>query len=100
MTDPADAYAARQLERLRATVPTPWAPEIEPTLLALARASDFAIETLLQQPTLVDASGRPTRPRRRSCCRANCAPSGPRCCAATARAESTRLIWRDVARPR
>lgn len=96
MTDPADAYAARQLERLRATVPTPWAPEIEANLFALARASDFAIETLLKQPALVDAF-------------ASNAPTPPLVLAREARsewpamlrrhrtAESTRLIWRDVA---
>ena len=44
MTDTADAYIARQLERLRAVVPTPWAPEAEPHLRALVLASDFATE--------------------------------------------------------
>ena len=54
MTDPADATATRQLDRLRAAVPAPWSPTLEPTLHALARASDFAIETLLKQPSLVE----------------------------------------------
>ena len=96
MTDPADAYAARQLERLRATVPTPWAPEIEPTLLALARASDFAIETLLKQPTLVDAlaSNTPTPPLVLS---RELRSEWPAMLRRYRTAESTRLIWRDVA---
>ena len=96
MTDPADDYAKRQLERLRAAVPTPWAPHAEPILLDVARASDFAIDTLLRQPTLVDAL-------------ASVAPAAPLVLARDARpdwgmllrrhrtAESTRLIWRDVA---
>ena len=96
MTDPADAYAARQLERLRAAVPAPWATHAEPVLFALARASDFAIETLLKQPALVDAL-------------ATHAPPPPLVLARDARpdwaavlrrhrtAQSTRLVWRDLA---
>jgi len=96
MTDPADDYAKRQLDRLRAAVPTPWAPHAEPILFDVARASDFAIDTLLRQPTLVDAF-------------ASFAPAASLTLARDARpewgmqlrrhrtAESTRLIWRDVA---
>ncbi|MUV12789.1 bifunctional [glutamate--ammonia ligase]-adenylyl-L-tyrosine phosphorylase/[glutamate--ammonia-ligase] adenylyltransferase [Noviluteimonas gilva] len=96
MTDPADAYAARQLERLRATVPTTWAPEIEPTLFAIARASDFAIETLLKQPALVDAfaSHVPTPPLVLS---RELRSEWPAMLRRYRTAESTRLIWRDVA---
>ncbi len=96
MTDPADAYAARQLERLRATVPTPWAPDIEPTLHALARASDFGIETLLKQPGLVAAfaSNAPTPPLVLARESRNDWPAMLR---RHRTAESTRLIWRDVA---
>jgi glutamate-ammonia-ligase adenylyltransferase len=96
MTDPADAYAARQLERLRAAVPSPWAPHAEPILFDVARASDFAIDTMLRQPALVDAL-------------ASFLPAPPLVLSREARtdwgallrrhrtAESTRLIWRDVA---
>ncbi|MCC8364422.1 bifunctional [glutamate--ammonia ligase]-adenylyl-L-tyrosine phosphorylase/[glutamate--ammonia-ligase] adenylyltransferase [Lysobacter sp. A6] len=96
MTDLADDYAKRQLERLRAAVPTPWAPHAESILFDVARASDFAIDTLLRQPALVDTL-------------ASFAPPASLVLARDARrdwgtllrrhrtAESTRLVFRDVA---
>jgi glutamate-ammonia-ligase adenylyltransferase len=97
MTDTADAYIARQLERLRAVLPTPWAPEAEPHLRALVLASDFATETLLRQPALLDAlvaGAEPLPPPVLT------TPSRADWGAMLRRhraAESTRLVWRDVA---
>jgi hypothetical protein len=97
MTDTADAYIARQLERLRAVVPTPWAPEAEPPLRALVLASDFATDTLLRQPGLLDAlvaGAQPLPPLELT------TPTRADWGAMLRRhraAESTRLVWRDVA---
>lgn len=96
MTDPADAHVARQLDRLRAALPAPWAPEAEAALRALALASDFAIETLLRQPALLDAlidgAGPLPRPDLTQENRADWGALLRR----HRTAESTRLIWRDV----
>lgn len=96
MTDPADAHVARQLDRLRAALPTSWAPDAEPALRALARASDLAIETLLRQPALLDAliAGADPLPL------PVLSPESRTDWGALLRryrlAESTRLVWRDV----
>jgi glutamate-ammonia-ligase adenylyltransferase len=96
MTDPVDAYATRQLERLRAAVPTPWATHAEPILLALARASDFAIDTLVRQPTLVDALAA-YAPAPAIVLSRDARAEWPAVLRRHRTAESTRLIWRDVA---
>ncbi|KGQ18257.1 Glutamate-ammonia-ligase adenylyltransferase [Lysobacter dokdonensis DS-58] len=96
MTDPADAHAARQLDRLRAAVPTPWAPGIEATLHAIARASDFAIDTLVKQPALVErfAAHQPTPPPVLTRVSRS---EWPALLRRYRTGESTRLIWRDIA---
>ena len=84
MTDPADdADVARQLDRLRAVRATHWPGEVERSLAQLALASDFAIETLLRQPALLDAlrAGRAATGNAAGSRRREPQPNGPRCCA-------------------
>ncbi|UHQ20797.1 bifunctional [glutamate--ammonia ligase]-adenylyl-L-tyrosine phosphorylase/[glutamate--ammonia-ligase] adenylyltransferase [Lysobacter sp. KIS68-7] len=96
MTDSADAYIARQLDRLRAVLPTPWAPEAEPHVRAFVLASDFGTDTVLRQPSLLDAligGAALAQPELSSESRADWGAMLRRHRAAA----STRLVWRDVA---
>ena len=92
---PIDAIVQRALARLRRALP---ALEANPTLLArlarLALASDFAIDTLVAQPALLDALDQPaTEPPPYDVAQELSWPGQLRRWRA---AESTRLVWRDV----
>lgn len=96
MTDSADAHVARQLDRLRAALPTPWAPDAEPALRALAGASDLAIETLLRQPALLDALIAGAEPLPLPVLSPESRTDWGALLRRHRAAESTRLVWRDV----
>ncbi|MCO5055499.1 bifunctional [glutamate--ammonia ligase]-adenylyl-L-tyrosine phosphorylase/[glutamate--ammonia-ligase] adenylyltransferase [Thermomonas sp.] len=94
--DALDAHAQRALQRLRAAGCV-IAPDDATRLARLAIASDFAIDTLVAQPALLDAL-------RRDATAAPAAPvldpqlpeTWPRLLRRHRQAESTRLVWRDV----
>lgn len=99
MTD-VEPFVARALARLRAAAPEAWHndPELDARLTALARASDFAVETLLRQPDLllrlsVDADAPPAPPPELL---AGQREQWPALLRRYRTAESTRMIWRDV----
>jgi glutamate-ammonia-ligase adenylyltransferase len=97
MTDPADAHVARQLDRLRAALPTPWAPELDTPLRALALASDFAIETVLRQPALLASLADGAAPLPSPVLSTESLADWGGMLRRHRTAGSTRLIWRDVA---
>ena len=94
--DALDAVAARGLRRL-AQAGVEWPDAALPALQALAIASDFAIDTLVRQPTLLQAlladAATPLPPP-------ELAPGAPDSWPGLLRryraAQSTRLVWRDV----
>jgi glutamate-ammonia-ligase adenylyltransferase len=97
MTDPAETHVARQLERLRAAHPDPWPADADAVLRAVARASDFAIDTLLRQPALLDALVAGAGPLPVPALTPESRTEWPALLRRYRTAESTRLIWRDVA---
>jgi len=98
MTDPAHAHVARQLERLRAVRPNAWPGNADVILRALALASDFAIDALLRQPALLDALIAGAAPFAPPVLTQENRADWPALLRRFRAAESTRLIWRDVAR--
>ena len=101
---PMDDGPRRRTRRTPARTPArhraarPGHRQIEPTLRGVARASDFAIDTLLRQPALARCVGvRRCARCRRSSCRAESRTDWPAMLRRYRTAESTRLIWRDVA---
>jgi glutamate-ammonia-ligase adenylyltransferase len=97
MTDPADAHVARQLERLRAVRPDAWPGNADAMLRALALASDFAIDTLLRQPALLDVLIGGAAPLAPPVLTQENRADWPALLRRFRAAASTRLIWRDVA---
>src|SRR5688572_15514319 len=98
--DDVEPFISRALARLRAAAPEAWhaAPDLDAHLIALARASDFAVETLLRRPELllrlaadVDAPSEPVPDLQ-----AGHSEQWPALLRRYRASESTRLVWRDV----
>lgn len=98
--DHAEPFITRALARLRAAAADAWtvAPDLDTRLIELARASDFAVETLLRQPDLLlrlatdpDAAELPAPELR-----ADNRDQWPALLRRYRAAGSTRLIWRDL----
>src|SRR5688572_30124828 len=97
MTDPADDLADRQLARLRTVAAAEWTPAFEATLRDVARASDFAIDTLLRQPALLEAFADGAAPLPPPILSPESRTDWPALLRRHRTAESTRLIFRDIA---
>ena len=97
MTDPADDLADRQLARLRTVAAAEWTPGFEATLRDVARASDFAIDTLLRQPALLEAFADGAAPLPPPILSPESRTDWPALLRRHRTAESTRLIFRDIA---
>ena len=97
MTDPADDLADRQLARLRTVAAAEWAPGFEATLRDVARASDFAIDTLLRQPALLEAFADGAALLPAPILSPESRTDWPALLRRHRTAESTRLIFRDIA---
>ncbi|HVQ32688.1 MAG TPA: bifunctional [glutamate--ammonia ligase]-adenylyl-L-tyrosine phosphorylase/[glutamate--ammonia-ligase] adenylyltransferase [Lysobacter sp.] len=95
MTDPTDTHVARQLDRLRALAP--WPADVDAIVRGVALASDFAIETLLRQPGLLDALANGAAPLPLPVLTPDPRADWPALLRRYRTAGSTRLIWRDVA---
>ena len=95
MTDPTDTHVARQLDRLRALAP--WPADVDAIVRGVALASDFAIETLLRQPGLLDALANGAAPLPLPVLTPDTRADWPALLRRYRAAGSTRLIWRDVA---
>ena len=95
MTDPTDTHVARQLDRLRALAP--WPADVDAIVRGVALASDFAIETLLRQPGLLDALANGAAPLPLPVLTPEARADWPALLRRYRTAGSTRLIWRDVA---
>jgi len=102
--DEVEPFISRALARLRGAAPGAWQANpdgdarLDARLMALARTSDFAVETLLRQPELLlrlaadaDAPSEPL-PELQS----GHSEQWPALLRRYRAAESTRLIWRDV----
>ncbi|HEY5802698.1 MAG TPA: bifunctional [glutamate--ammonia ligase]-adenylyl-L-tyrosine phosphorylase/[glutamate--ammonia-ligase] adenylyltransferase [Lysobacter sp.] len=98
--DDVEPFIARALARLRAAAADAWVadPGLDARVIAVARASDFAIETMLRQPDLLlrlaadpDSPSTPLPQLQ-----AGEREQWPAQLRRHRTAESTRLIWRDV----
>ncbi|HEY5850917.1 MAG TPA: bifunctional [glutamate--ammonia ligase]-adenylyl-L-tyrosine phosphorylase/[glutamate--ammonia-ligase] adenylyltransferase [Lysobacter sp.] len=97
--DDVEPFIARALARLRTAAPDAWLadPGLDARLIAVARASDFAIETMLRQPDLLLrlAADPDSPPAALPQLQADQREQWPMLLRRHRTAESTRLIWRD-----